>query len=250
MSPRALANSADRSRSSSGVSPAPGTVAARTAATAASKRSLEDGPAALEEMRRSSYPVVLLDAMMPGMDGLALAERIRKLAGTEGTVLVMLSSAGAPEEARMRLKDDATGRAVGFAERPCEKTILTLSILPFDSVLRSSTFSMTRDDGLTRKLLERWMPWGRSNARTTATTCFGSAFVERIWNTAMPCENRVASGVAESSPAASTYSAVKVSQERVGVTGLRTSMAEDADARAGPQRDRDVDQRDPKGRKR
>jgi len=60
---------------------------------------VDSGPAALEELARHPYPVVLLDAMMPGMDGCALAERIRAQPGARDVVLVMLSSAGVPENA-------------------------------------------------------------------------------------------------------------------------------------------------------
>ncbi|HEX5136333.1 MAG TPA: response regulator [Planctomycetota bacterium] len=59
---------------------------------------VDDGPAALAEIGRRAYAVVLLDAMMPGMDGFALAERIRALRPVKNAVLLMLSSAGAPED--------------------------------------------------------------------------------------------------------------------------------------------------------
>jgi signal transduction histidine kinase/CheY-like chemotaxis protein len=59
------------------------------------------GDEALEALRleaRSSadgaFPVALLDAMMPGMDGVALAQAIRADASLAGTRLIMLSSAG------------------------------------------------------------------------------------------------------------------------------------------------------------
>jgi len=59
---------------------------------------VDDGPAALAELERRAYAVVLLDAMMPGMDGFALAERIRALRPVKDAVLLMLSSAGTPED--------------------------------------------------------------------------------------------------------------------------------------------------------
>ncbi|WP_165252233.1 response regulator [Paludisphaera soli] len=57
--------------------------------------------AALEEARRfgSPFALVLLDGMMPEMDGFALAERIRKDAGLVGATLMMLSSANRREDA-------------------------------------------------------------------------------------------------------------------------------------------------------
>ena len=45
------------------------------------------------------YPLVLLDAMMPGMDGFALAEQIKCRRELAGAVLLMLSSAARPEDA-------------------------------------------------------------------------------------------------------------------------------------------------------
>jgi signal transduction histidine kinase/DNA-binding response OmpR family regulator len=64
-----------------------------------SPTAVDSGAAALAEIGRRAYAVVLLDAMMPGMDGIALAERIRALRPVKDAVLVMLSSAGVPEDA-------------------------------------------------------------------------------------------------------------------------------------------------------
>ena len=47
----------------------------------------------------SPFPLVLLDAMMPDVDGFDLAERIRRRPGLAGATLMMLSSAGRPGEA-------------------------------------------------------------------------------------------------------------------------------------------------------
>jgi CheY-like chemotaxis protein/HPt (histidine-containing phosphotransfer) domain-containing protein len=56
---------------------------------------------ALEEVLASggTYDLVLLDALMPEMDGLTLAERIRSHPGLRETTLMMLSSAGHPDHA-------------------------------------------------------------------------------------------------------------------------------------------------------
>ena len=55
------------------------------------------GVTALEEMKRAaacgrSFPLVLLDAHMPEMDGFTLAERIRRNPDLEGATIMMLSS--------------------------------------------------------------------------------------------------------------------------------------------------------------
>jgi PAS domain S-box-containing protein len=57
------------------------------------------GPAALEEMKRASaagepYPLILLDAMMPGLDGFALVEQIMQYPELAGATIMMLSSSG------------------------------------------------------------------------------------------------------------------------------------------------------------
>jgi len=49
------------------------------------------GRGALMAASASSPDVVLLDLMMPGMDGWAIARELRKLPGLEGLVLVILS---------------------------------------------------------------------------------------------------------------------------------------------------------------
>jgi signal transduction histidine kinase/DNA-binding response OmpR family regulator len=60
-----------------------------------------DALAALEQARAagSPFPLVLLDAMMPEMDGFMLAKRIRENPETVGSILMMLSSANRREDA-------------------------------------------------------------------------------------------------------------------------------------------------------
>ena len=60
---------------------------------------VENGEAALEAFQsanseESSYRLVLLDSVMPRMDGFELAERIRQSPGLTKTVIMMLTSAG------------------------------------------------------------------------------------------------------------------------------------------------------------
>ena len=75
--------------------------------------SVENGPAALVALRaaergRHPFAVVLIDGMMPGMDGIELIRRIRSHATHAGIILVLLSSASRDEDA-------STGRALGIA---------------------------------------------------------------------------------------------------------------------------------------
>jgi PAS domain S-box-containing protein len=68
------------------------------------------GPAALAALEQAAerFGLVLLDAMMPGMDGFTLAGRIKETAGVSVATLMMLSSAGQREDA-------ARCRALGVA---------------------------------------------------------------------------------------------------------------------------------------
>jgi len=80
---------------------------------------VESGEQALEELDRRAYPVVLLDAMMPGMDGFSLADRIRALRPVKDAVLVMLSSAGTPEDTA-RLARAGIARCLTKPVRPSD----------------------------------------------------------------------------------------------------------------------------------
>ena len=71
------------------------------------------GLAALSELQRAAalghpYPLVLLDAQMPDMDGFTVAERIRQNPALAGATIMMLSSADLPGDA-------ARCRALGLA---------------------------------------------------------------------------------------------------------------------------------------
>jgi CheY-like chemotaxis protein len=59
-----------------------------------------DGPSAFDAAAANSPDVVLLDIEMPGMDGIALARRLRQLPGMAKTVLVAITGHG--EEADVR----------------------------------------------------------------------------------------------------------------------------------------------------
>ena len=65
---------------------------------------VEDAPAALEALERQHesgkpFPLVLMDSIMPKMDGFALAEQIRARPHLEGTIIMMLSSNAQLEDA-------------------------------------------------------------------------------------------------------------------------------------------------------
>jgi PAS domain S-box-containing protein len=74
---------------------------------------VDSGPAALAEIRRVAalgepYPLILLDAMMPDMDGFSVAEQIAREPDLAGPAVMMLTSAD-------RQGDAARCRAIGMA---------------------------------------------------------------------------------------------------------------------------------------
>jgi signal transduction histidine kinase/DNA-binding response OmpR family regulator/HPt (histidine-containing phosphotransfer) domain-containing protein len=74
---------------------------------------VESGPEALLELRRAvaagePYPLILLDAMMPDMDGFAVAEQIGRESDLAGAAVMMLTSAD-------RQGDAARCRSLGLA---------------------------------------------------------------------------------------------------------------------------------------
>jgi CheY-like chemotaxis protein len=91
---------------------------------------VDGGPAALAALERARdtktpFALVLLDAMMPGMDGFALAERIGRDPDLVGATLMMLSSAGQREDA-------ARCRALGvqtYLTKPVRQSVLLDAIM-------------------------------------------------------------------------------------------------------------------------
>jgi PAS domain S-box-containing protein len=95
-----------------------------------------DGAAALAELERAAdqeqaYPLVLLDAMLPGVDGFTLAGRIKQRPELAGTVLLMLSSVALPEDsARCRQLGIATYLTKPIKQSELLSTILTALAAP------------------------------------------------------------------------------------------------------------------------
>lgn len=74
---------------------------------------VDSGPLALTELRRAAqagepYPLILLDAMMPGMDGFTVAEQVAREPDLAGASIMMLTSAD-------RQGDAARCRKIGLA---------------------------------------------------------------------------------------------------------------------------------------
>ncbi|HJQ50510.1 MAG TPA: response regulator [Gaiellaceae bacterium] len=77
-------------------------------------REAKDGAEALEEVRRQRPSLVLLDVMMPGVDGWGVAEQLATDAATRDIPVVFLSARAAFED---RLRAQQLG-AVGYVVKP------------------------------------------------------------------------------------------------------------------------------------
>jgi two-component system phosphate regulon response regulator PhoB len=77
-------------------------------------REAADGEEGLEEVRQRPPSLVLLDVMMPGVDGWGMAEELRSDARTRDIPVVFLSARAATED---RLRAQQLG-AVGYVVKP------------------------------------------------------------------------------------------------------------------------------------
>jgi CheY-like chemotaxis protein len=77
-------------------------------------REAKDGAEALEEVRRQRPSLVLLDVMMPGVDGWGVAEQLAADAATRDIPVVFLSARASFED---RLRAQQLG-AVGYVVKP------------------------------------------------------------------------------------------------------------------------------------
>jgi PAS domain S-box-containing protein len=90
----------------------------------------DGGPAAVTALNRAaqagtSFPLVLLDAMMPEMDGFAVAEEIKKNPLLAGATILMLSSADSSDDAA-RCKEIGIAR---YLRKPIKQSELLDAIL-------------------------------------------------------------------------------------------------------------------------
>jgi CheY-like chemotaxis protein len=84
-------------------------------------REAKDGAEALEQVRRERPSLVLLDVMMPGVDGWRVAEELAEDPRTRDIPVVFLSARAAPED---RLRAQELG-AVGYVVKPFDPVELT-----------------------------------------------------------------------------------------------------------------------------
>ena len=105
-----------------------------------------DGPGGLEAARRESPDIILLDVMMPGLDGWRVAEELLAVPATSGIPIVFLT-------ARADLRDRARGMDLGGLDyitkpfNPVELASLVSSVV--DAVERGE-----RDQLRTEKIAE------------------------------------------------------------------------------------------------
>jgi two-component system sensor histidine kinase/response regulator len=124
---------------------------------------VESGEMALEVMRRAvtdgdPFPLVLLDAMMPEMDGFLLAETIKNDRDLAGSIIMMLSSADQPSDA-------ARCRTLGVANyltKPITQSDLLKSLT---RVLRATPIALNGSALTTAARLPVAAPPGRVNGQ-------------------------------------------------------------------------------------
>lgn len=83
----------------------------------------EDGEAAVHAVRAEAFDLVLMDLMMPRMDGLAATRAIRSLSG-QRMPIIGLSANAAPEDQRACLDAGMDG----FATKPISPAALRATI--------------------------------------------------------------------------------------------------------------------------
>lgn len=89
--------------------------------------SVGDGPEALDAVAARRFDLVLLDGMMPTMDGLEVCRRLKSDARTAGLQVVMLS-------ARTQASDEAAGAeagAAGYIRKPFDALTLGREVRRF-----------------------------------------------------------------------------------------------------------------------
>ena len=102
----------------------------------------KDGAEALAEVRRQRPALVLLDVMMPGLDGWKVAEQLAADAQTRDIPVVFLSARAASED---RLRAQELG-AVGYVVKPFDPLELAGTIRRvLDRVARGEREQLNRD---------------------------------------------------------------------------------------------------------
>jgi CheY-like chemotaxis protein len=102
----------------------------------------EDGEDALDKVRRQRPSLVLLDVMMPGVDGWGVAEQLTRDEETRDIPVVFLSARAADED---RLRAQKLG-AVGYVVKPFDPLQLAGTVRGvLDRVARGERVELNRE---------------------------------------------------------------------------------------------------------
>jgi CheY-like chemotaxis protein len=102
----------------------------------------EDGEDALDKVRRQRPSLVLLDVMMPGVDGWGVAEQLARDEETRDIPVVFLSARAADED---RLRAQKLG-AVGYVVKPFDPLQLAGTVRGvLDRVARGERVELNRE---------------------------------------------------------------------------------------------------------
>ena len=106
-----------------------------------------DGAKALEIVRAQAPDLVLLDAVMPGMDGYAVCAELKKLPETRNIPIIFVTSLNSPEDETRALTDGA----VDFIAKPINGTVVRARVRTHLTLKRQSDLlrRLTLTDGLT-----------------------------------------------------------------------------------------------------
>src|SRR5579862_9746288 len=89
---------------------------------------VRSGEAAVEAASASEFAVILLDVVMPGMDGFETAEQIKRRARTPDVPIIFLTAAGAEPE--LAFRGYAAG-AVDYISKPFDPWVLRAKVSVF-----------------------------------------------------------------------------------------------------------------------
>jgi CheY-like chemotaxis protein len=90
--------------------------------------SVRSGQAALEALRSHEFAIILLDVLMPGMDGFETAANIKRYTGTRDVPIIFLTAAGAEPEHAFR--GYAAG-GVDYIAKPFDPWVLRAKVAVF-----------------------------------------------------------------------------------------------------------------------
>ncbi len=78
--------------------------------------SAPDGPSGIEKLKNENPDLIILDLMMPGMDGCEVAKRLKADKATSGIPILMLTAAVTPD-----LKQKVCSvQAMDYVTKPCD----------------------------------------------------------------------------------------------------------------------------------